>query len=110
MPPVPKPKRKRDRHFLREWRLYRKKKQEDVADYLGVNQSTVSNIETGKTPYDQDDLERLATFYQCARGDLLEINPLEHDLLRLVYSDLRKAPSEIKAQALGYIEALLKAG
>lgn len=110
MPPVPKPKRKRERHFIREWRLYRKKTQSDLADYLGVNQSTVSNLETGKTPYDQDVLERLAVLFRCDAGDLLEVNPMDHDALRLIYSDLQRASSDVKARALGYIEALLKAG
>jgi transcriptional regulator with XRE-family HTH domain len=109
MPPVPKPKRKRQRHFIREWRLARNKTQEELADYLGVNQSTMSNLENGKTPYDQDVLERLAIYYGCDAGDLLEINPLTPDRLRVVYSDLRRAPADIQARAIGYIEAILKA-
>lgn len=110
MPPVPKPKRKRDRHFIREWRIFREKNQDDLADYLGVNQSTISNLENGKTPYDQDVLERLSVFFGCDTGDILDINPLEPDKLRLIYSDLRRAPAEVQARAVGYIEAILKAG
>lgn len=108
MAPRPKQKRERQRHFIREWRKFRGKTQEDAAEFLGADQSTVSNLERGKTPYDQDVLERLAVFYGCDPEDLLSNNPFSTDLLKVVWSDLEKAPSNVKAQALGYIEALLK--
>lgn len=84
--------------------------QEDVADRLEIDRSTISRIERGESPYDQDILERLALVYGCDPEDLLAINPLGEDSMRVVWSSLRRAPPEVRARALGYIEALLKAG
>jgi transcriptional regulator with XRE-family HTH domain len=110
MPPVAKPKRKRERHFIKEWRSFRGKTQEQLAEALEVNQSSISNLENGKTPYDQDVLEKIALYFGCEPEDLLMINPLRPDPLRTIWSDLEKAPDNVKARALGYLEGLLKAG
>lgn len=110
MAPKAKPKRKRNKHFIRNWRLFRDKTQADVAEYLDSDQSSISNLETYKTPYDQDSLERLAIFFGCDTDDLLHVDPLKFDPPRLVYSALRKAPADVQRRALDIINALLKAG
>jgi transcriptional regulator with XRE-family HTH domain len=110
MAPKAKPKREREKHFIKEWRLFRGKTQTDVAEYLGSDQSAISNLERHKTPYDQDVLERLAIYFGCDPEDLLAIDPLKPDPLKLVVSDLRRATPEVRARAITVIEALLKAG
>jgi transcriptional regulator with XRE-family HTH domain len=71
----------------------------------------VSRVETGDSPYDQDFLEKAALAYGCDPEDLLAIDPtIPVDPLKLIWSNLEKAPSELRARALGYLEGLLKAG
>jgi transcriptional regulator with XRE-family HTH domain len=75
MPPVAKKPRKRLRTFFREWREFRGLKQNRVAEMLETEPSTLSRLETGKSPYDQDMLERLAEIYECEPGELLSTYP-----------------------------------
>ena len=75
MPPVKKPKHTRERHFLREWRDFRGLSQEDAADRAIISRSLLSRIEGGKSPYDQDKLERLAQVYGCSVADLIGRDP-----------------------------------
>ena len=90
MPPIKRPPRKRQRTYFREWRLHRDKmKQYEAAEALGIDRSTLSRIESGESPYDQDMLEKMAVLYGCNPGDLLAVNPLlpasevETDVVRL---------------------------
>ncbi len=111
MAPLPKSPRKRLTTYLREWREFRGKNQIDVAEAIGVKQSTLSRAETGKTPYDQDLLEKLALQYGCDPADLLTIDPLKPDPPRLVYDRLRHASKEDQEQVMRVIDAMLaKAG
>ncbi len=89
--------------------MHRKLKQAEVADELSVNQSTISNLENAKTPYDQDLLEKLARVYRCEPEDILSCNPLRPDTPRLVYSRLRTAPDDVQRQILAVVEALMNA-
>jgi transcriptional regulator with XRE-family HTH domain len=88
MPPVPKPKRDRTRHFFKEWREYRGMTQEQAIGRLGWSQSKLSRIESGQTPYNQDDLESAAEAYGCNKSDLIDVNPFKEgevvDLMRLI--------------------------
>jgi transcriptional regulator with XRE-family HTH domain len=83
--------------------------QEDVAAQIDADRSTISRVERGESPYDQDILEKLAAVYRCDPEDLISTNPFREDSLYLLWSSLRQAPVEVRARALGYIEALLKA-
>lgn len=88
MPPVPKPKRERTKHFFREWREYRGLTQEQVIGRLGWSQSKISRLESGATPYNQDDLEAAADAYGCSTTDLISVDPTMAgevvDLMRLI--------------------------
>jgi transcriptional regulator with XRE-family HTH domain len=104
-------KRERSRHFLRQWRDARDKTQAEVADYLDIDQSTLSKIERGLLPYNQDLLERLALLYECAPWDLLTVDPRSPpDRLRLIYDDLRSAPAAVQERALAVLIAVIQAG
>jgi transcriptional regulator with XRE-family HTH domain len=65
------PKRPRRRTFLRQWRDKAGLNQEQAADRIGLTQSQLSRIESGRSPYNQDFLERAAEAYQCEPADLL---------------------------------------
>ncbi|WP_210253106.1 helix-turn-helix domain-containing protein [Beijerinckia sp. L45] len=75
MAPIKKPQHNREKHFLREWRDYRELSQEDAADRAMVSRPTLSKIESGKVPYNQDMVERLAQAYGCTVADLLGRDP-----------------------------------
>lgn len=108
MPPVAKPKRQRSRHFLRQWRNHKGLSQEEAADRADIDRSTLSRIEAGAVPYNQDLLERLALAYGCDPQDLITINPAHWDGPRLVYNALLRAPDDKQKAALAILEAFLK--
>ena len=110
MPPIPKPKHTRQNHYLRQWRKFREKTQAQVAEALEVDQSTISNLERKISPYDQDILDRLATYYGCDPEDLIAIDPLKPDPPRVVYDKLRDASPAMQRRAIDVLEALLNAG
>lgn len=110
MAPHPKPRRTRARTFLREWREFRDLTQEQAADRVGVNRTTIGRIENGKIPYNQDFLEKAALAYGCEVADLVSVNPLQPDPPKLVYSRLKSAPPEIQDLAISVLDALLKTG
>ena len=109
MPPVKKQKRDRDRTFLREWREFRDLKLWQAAERLEITEGTLSRIERGESPYNQDFLERAALAYGCEASELLSIDPLRPDAPRLVYDRLRGATKEVQGRALAILDALLKA-
>jgi len=75
MAPKSKPKRVRARHFVREWREKLYPNQTDAEEALGWSQSKVSRLESGRTPYNQDDLEHAAEVFGCSPSDLLSGPP-----------------------------------
>ncbi len=109
MPRVrPHPKPTRLPTFLRAWRDYRKLTQAKAADSLGIDQSTLSRIERGQTPYDQDFLEKAAYIYMCEPADLIMRNPLREDAVWSITDNLRRAPEELREQIKVVVEALIK--
>ncbi|MGQ4813069.1 helix-turn-helix domain-containing protein [Agrobacterium vitis] len=71
MAPKPKTQRKREPHYIREWRTAKNLTQIEAAEAIGVDQSTISKIERGVSPYDQDFLEIAAGIYGCQAVDLI---------------------------------------
>lgn len=110
MAPIPKAPRERSRTYLRQWRDFRDLSQEEVAFKLDIDRSTISRIERGESPYDQDILERLALIYGCDPEDLISCDPLRPDPIKFVVSNLKHAPRDVRDRALKVLDALLKAG
>jgi transcriptional regulator with XRE-family HTH domain len=104
---VPKSRRRR-RTYLREWREHRGLTQVAAAERLGIDQSTLSRIERGETPYDQDFLEKAAFAYLCEPADLIMRNPLDGDAVWSVTDHLKTASPAEREQVRAVIEALLK--
>lgn len=105
MPPKPKMRR---RHFLKEWRTFRELTQETAAARIGIDQSTLSRIERGHVPYDQDFLEAAAYAYMCDPADLIMRNPGDADAPWSIMDSLKKASPEQKEQVRAVVDALLK--
>jgi len=84
--------------------------QTDAGERLGINQSTLSKIENGRLPYNQDLLESAALAYGAHDpADLLQINPLQVDTLAVLIAQFRAAPPDVQHRATAVVEALLKA-
>ena len=75
MAPIKRPPRLRHKHFIKEWREFIDISQEEAADRIGVNRSTISRVESAETPYDQDILEKLADAYGCTVVELIKVHP-----------------------------------
>jgi transcriptional regulator with XRE-family HTH domain len=102
MPPVPKPKRHRTKHYFEEWRVYRELTRERAAERLGWSVSKLGRVENGRTPYNQDDLYNASEIYQTTPSALIEVNPLKEgevvDLMRLLKNkDSETAIAVLKA-------------
>ena len=98
MPPVPKPKRARTKHFFKEWREKAGLTQEQAIGRLDWSQSKISRIESGKTPYNQDDLEAAAVAYGCSTTELITVNPLmEREVVDILALLRRKDPATVRA-------------
>ena len=109
MAPVKKKPRVREKHFIKEWREFRGHSQDHVADLIEIDRSSLSKVEAGLVPYNQDLLEKLALVYLCDTEDMISIDPLKPDAPRLIYAKLRSASPEKQRQALSILEAFLKA-
>ena len=62
---------------LKEVRRRCKKTQQEVADYLSVDRSTVTKWETGKHDPDNENLLKLAVYYGATIDELLGVAPVK---------------------------------
>lgn len=63
--------------FIRQWRKHRHLTQERLASRVDMSPANLSNIETGKQGYTQENLEALADALNCEVVDLLIRDPSE---------------------------------
>ena len=77
---------------------------------MGISQATLSRLERGLHPYDQDFLELAAEAYRCTPADLIVRNPLQPDSVWSITDNLRKATPAQREQISAVVEALLKTG
>lgn len=92
--------------FIRQWRKFRGLTLEKCAERSGMSKGNLSNIETGKTGYNQATLEALAEALQCDPVDLLIRDPSEPDGIWSLWE--RAQPAQRK-QLLGMIDGFLNA-
>jgi transcriptional regulator with XRE-family HTH domain len=97
----------RSRTFLRHWRKHRGKTLEQVSAYLHMSHSQLSRIETGKQPYNQELLEKLADLYMCDVVDLIIRDPSAPESIWTLWE--RAKPGE-RQQIQTVAEALLRTG
>jgi transcriptional regulator with XRE-family HTH domain len=90
--------------FIRQWRKKRGYTIEQCAEMAGMSKGNLSNIETGKTGYNQATLEALAEALRCEPVDLLIRNPADPDGLWSLWDTAK--PAQRKA-ILGIIKGLL---
>lgn len=104
MPPVKKPSRQRRRHFIKEWRKYRGKTQEQAAEAIGIAPTTWGRIENNQVPYSQDFLEEASVLLNCDPWDLLNVDPYMSGAAISNIDQFRAQTPEDQAEALRYIE------
>lgn len=97
----------KQRHFLRQWRKHKGYTLEQVAERIGTTHATLSRIERGKLPYNQQLLELLADAYGTDEASLIMRDPSSADAFWSLWETL--APAE-KIQAVEVIKALKRTG
>lgn len=96
------------KHFLREWREFRRMTQEELGAAVGVNGSTISLLENGHRGLSDKWLRKLAPILHTTPGYILEYDPEELPTAVLdVWADI---PDDRKEQALRVLETFRKAG
>lgn len=83
-------------HFMRDWRESRELTLEVMAAHAGKTPGTLSRIETGKLPYNQDVLERYAEKIGCAPADLIARHPFAPEDIRAVWDRVRDKDQALK--------------
>lgn len=91
MPPVSKPKRARQKHFLRNWRKFRGYSLERASEQINMSRENLGRVERGEVPYSQDLLEELAEAYTCEVADLLIRDPLESEAIWSIWANAQPA-------------------
>lgn len=86
---LPKPRRNRAGVQIAKWRLHHELDQTELAEKVGLSQSTVSRIESGEVPYDEDFLTAAAKVYGCQPTDILERDPVTAKKLGPIIQDLK---------------------
>lgn len=77
---IPRPKRTVFRRtFIRQWREYRGKTLEQLADAIGITHASLSRIERGLQPYSQAILEAIAEALMTDVPSLLMRDPSDPD-------------------------------
>jgi transcriptional regulator with XRE-family HTH domain len=61
--------------FIRQWRKYRQLTQEQLCERIDMSTGNLSNIETGKQGYTQENLEEIADALDCEVVDLMMRDP-----------------------------------
>lgn len=97
----------KQRHFIREWRKHRHLTQAQLAERIGIAESYVSKIESGKRRYDQPFLEAASEVLSCDPADLIMRDPSDPAGLWSIYDTL--SPTQ-RLQLVAIGETLKKTG
>lgn len=104
------------RTYIKEWREKRGLSLRRLADRLEqspggdllISHTSIGRIEKGQQPYSQPILEAIAEALGVSASMLLEVNPnVDGDVIDITLR-LKKAPPELRQQAVNIIQALLQ--
>jgi transcriptional regulator with XRE-family HTH domain len=96
--------KERRKTFIRTWRLHRRLSLETVADAAGTTAASLSRIERGIVPYNQDLIESLALIYGCDPAELIARDPSQP---ARIWSLWERASDDEKARIATVAEAML---
>lgn len=97
------------RHFIRQWRRYRRLTQEQLAERISVTHGALSQLERGIINYTQPMLEAVADALDCTPGDLITRDPLNSNEMWSVIDTLNALAPEQRSSVISIIETLRKA-
>lgn len=89
--------------FIRQWRQHKGLTLEQLADRVHTTHASLSRIERGMQPYNQELLEALAEALSCTPADLLIRNPLDVEAPWSIWERLKP---EQRRQALRLLRML----
>jgi transcriptional regulator with XRE-family HTH domain len=92
------------RHFIKEWRKYRRLTQEQLAERAGMTPNNLSQLENHKQRYSAEGLERLAEALQAEPAQLLMVDPSKDDAIWSIWE--RAKPAE-RQQIIAVARALV---
>lgn len=98
------------RTFIRQWRDFRKKNLDEVADEIGKSHSTLSRIERGLQGYSQEELEALAEVLDTDVVSLLTRNPNDPIGAEDVANLWGSVPPEERAALWGLMQLYARRG
>jgi len=104
----PRPKPSRPRHFIRQWRNYRRLTLEQLAERVGVTHGALSQLERGLVNYTQPMLESLAFALQCEPADLIMRDPESETWT--IFDSVRDLPEVDQRRIAAVIDAMRKTG
>ena len=108
MPPIKKPERSRTRHYIRAWREHRNLTQQQLADRMQTTRETVSRVENGLVPYNQDFIEVCANALNCSPSDLLDHNPQLENAVSELHRIVMEASTDDQRRILAVAKTLLQ--
>lgn len=102
-----KPKRKRLRTFIKQWREYRNLTQDALAERLETSKASISRIEAGDQAYTQDFLEACADALRTDPASLLMRDPSDDEAVWSLWDKAKPGQREMIA---GIVQQVLKTG
>lgn len=107
---VPHFKPEKPRYFFKQWRKFRGKTQEELAEEVGVSASTISQLERGLQGFTDSTLAAFADALFCSPGDLLIRDPFDTSSAWRVYDGLKDATPETRRAIVAVVETMLRTG
>lgn len=94
------------KHYLREWRDFRKMTQQELATLVGTGKGVISELESSSMGLSLKWLERLAPALRTTKGAILDYDPtsISADILEVWAS----VPDANKPQAIEVLETFAK--
>lgn len=92
----------RPRHYLREWREFRRLTGEQLADKIGTDKTVISLLENGKRRLSDKWLLKLAPALNTSPGFILDHDP--NNLPTAILDVWADIPEERRTQALQVLE------
>jgi transcriptional regulator with XRE-family HTH domain len=99
-------------HFIREWREYNELSQSELARRCALSPSAFSLLESGKTKYTQNVLERVAEVLAVTPATLISSDPFhpneEREFMIRITELIRDMAPMSRLMALDLLEAVAK--
>lgn len=115
MAPTTKPPPILGKTFFKEWREFRKKNlsrrdftQDAVAEKMNIERSSLTKIELGNIPYQQQYVEAAARIYDCTIADILMRDPTDNSSVWALLDLLKKLPPDQVRVIHGLATSMLK--